>query len=827
MNIDIKIRNTKYIDINNENLHIKYHIILDLLFDDLPWINNKYYNTENIYSMMSDINNIDKFKNKYLSKYLFNIQNYFKLCKNPIIYEPVNINFIPGYIFFNKYIKNTNNIQNVLCGIPSIYPIEVLEYINQINNNNKINYDFHIYYDRLFNYIYQDYENLKKVYNNNEINIKNITEPILNIELCNNYINQLKKNYDLVTLGINYIRDDRKYTLNILSINQLYFNLLYCHLKVLKNGGKMIISFRYMEETFVKEILFILKSMFKKIKFDKITYYGYRCILFNYNKNNFNPKLFEEVINKMYEINKTGGFNVNFKDKEIREKYGFRDWDKNDTDEYIYSLFDINYNDKYNKWFDKVYEYISRKNKYKELYEKFRNKFPDCDLKKCLDPNNIFYICNQNLEKTLPKNISLIKEARLVVKQEYIYDVNIIKNKMMSFMQKYPRSLIYTIVNFNNITPNNININYTNEKKINKYIDVLKKNNDLLKILQFSIDTKDKNLWSNVTEAINIRYFIVSEISKNYNIKSSRGFIKMFEILTEFPLINFKNKKTTCFHICEAPGNFINATNYFIKMNDLDHEYEWYANSLNPNNPENKKKYGNAFGDSYGFMGKYKNKWLWGDDDTGDITKIENIEFFSMFLKNKIDLFTSDCGISYDVSSVFGRESDMNYILLAQTIISLLTTKIGGHCVVKIWLPMKEEMTLSIVYLYYVYFEKINIIKQSAGSLGSAEVYLVAESKKFDLLDNHKEKLFNILKNYENNKTFITDFSDHFLSQLATSSNEFLKQTTKYIYRSHFYLDNQDIFNEHKPLFEKMGKLYAKFWFEKTNIKKLDKKYYL
>ena len=75
-------------------------------------------------------------------------------------------------------------------------------------------------------------------------------------------------------------------------------------------------------------------------------------------------------------------------------------------------------------------------------------------------------------------------------------------------------------------------------------------------------------------------------------------------------------------------------------------KFEWYGNSLNPFNKENRENMPGILGDSLGLIGKYKDHWLWNKDNTGDITKEEKYRKSSNFLKNKkVDMVTSDCGL--------------------------------------------------------------------------------------------------------------------------------------------------------------------------------------
>ena len=101
--------------------------------------------------------------------------------------------------------------------------------------------------------------------------------------------------------------------------------------------------------------------------------------------------------------------------------------------------------------------------------------------------------------------------------------------------------------------------------------------------------------------------------------------------------------------MCEAPGGFILALEYFLQKTQ-NVSLDWKAQSLNPKNKLNIKKYGKKpFGDDFSLMKDFPDRWIFGDkkDDTGDISKSANIKFYNKYCKD-IKLLTSDCGLSRD-----------------------------------------------------------------------------------------------------------------------------------------------------------------------------------
>lgn len=117
-------------------------------------------------------------------------------------------------------------------------------------------------------------------------------------------------------------------------------------------------------------------------------------------------------------------------------------------------------------------------------------------------------------------------------------------------------------------------------------------------------------------------------------------FLKCYEILHYFKLINLDNNKLKTFHICEIPGAFILAINHYIKTKTTNKiDFDWNAQSLNPWTTKDKTKF---LPDQYGLVRKYKNRYHWGTG-SGDITDIYNIKFYIKKF-NKMDLITADCG---------------------------------------------------------------------------------------------------------------------------------------------------------------------------------------
>lgn len=277
--------------------------------------------------------------------------------------------------------------------------------------------------------------------------------------------------------------------------------------------------------------------------------------------------------------------------------------------------------------------------------------------------------------------------------------------------------------------------------------------------------------------------------NKIFKTRVSNAFVKLWEIYNTHKVLDISG--INAFHMCEAPGQWINTTKTYIdKIYGEDSIiYNWIANSLNPNNEENIKKYGNdIINDTYGFMKNNKEKWIFGDDGTGDITKSYNILWYREHLKDKnINLVTGDAGLPTDMPLEYLQKLDY-----AQCVLTLATSSKGANCVIKCFSPyMKNnnktlESTgffVNLIYLYYCCFEKLYLYKPYTSRSQGGEFYIVGISFTYISEENLKQ-LLDVLDNFKENINFICkkDMSDkfevlieNFLQQLVMYNTESLK----------------------------------------------------
>jgi hypothetical protein len=223
----------------------------------------------------------------------------------------------------------------------------------------------------------------------------------------------------------------------------------------------------------------------------------------------------------------------------------------------------------------------------------------------------------------------------------------------------------------------------------------------------------------------------------------------------------------------------------------MENNYEWLANSLNPYNYEARTKYiktfGNVFSDNYGLIKDNYDKWLWGEDNTGDITNVNNIKSIMNDIKRKntndnenmkmntnatkIDLIISDGSLSIETNSLYIQKLD-----LSQLISVIACSSIGGACCVKHFIPYRNLDTLeghtpihkedtnntesssgffiNYLYMYYIAFDSISLYKPNTSNPNNGEFYVIGKGFK-GVTELQLKNLFKILENFTLNSNII------------------------------------------------------------------------
>ena len=793
------IKQIKYFKYKFEYFNYKQNVLFHFIY-------NKY----SILNRPQIINIHQLLKSNLLIDNNINIEDYTNskkiepLIKKIILYNNVSDKFIYYHILYNKYLLNMNNIKLLDLGISSGL-LETLIYnkTNYYSNKYLFNNNY-IVFNNTINVHNTELENMYKTkinYNNEYITNK------LSIDLIEEIISK-ETNYNLLFIDTTihlqkYVKKEVDY--NDYSFMELLYKL-YLGLNLLDNDSKCILNIRatILYKNFFKNLLYFLLNFFD-IKYKTIIKYNTSEILLdNFDKSRFHKEKnkFKNIIIELEKkCMKEQLFLCNSNIPRIIKPKSYE----------IDNLFKYKYDEDYIKFFDYIFDKINNIKYMNKMMKKAVKLCPT--LEKCFTIEKLLQYNYNNFINNLNETIYLLEKYNLRVNNEYKkilidYDEDIKKYKL-------PSSNIIKTITTNKI----INLNYS--KSFNNILDDfnIKKITSNLNLLKFYIETRNVDKWYKISNIINIRNHLSKYINDKYNIKVSKAFCKMYEILTEFSLIDLTKKEIKTFHACEVPGHFINAFNYWIKSRNKDINFNWHAMSLNPYNDENKKKYAGLFSDVYGFISRHKSNWDWASDNTGDISKKENLLYYEKKYKD-IDIFTSDCGLGANEENE--QECTLSFLSIAQLILGLLVLKIGGNLVCKIFIPFTKPLSISILYIYTMYFDKIHIIKPSAGSLANSEVYIVGINKKEHLSEHNKNLFFNVLENIDMDKSLFDSFPDLFIDEINKICKSFIKIQDDFLQKSFYYYDNPKILERHNELFHDAKMKYINKWINNNKFKLIE-----
>ena len=514
-----------------------------------------------------------------------------------------------------------------------------------------------------------------------------------------------------------------KDTNDIRIYNKIIHNLLNVLIK-LKEGGNMIYRIIYSDNDvelneFNIQLIYILSTCFEGIEYTHEEYSAESfylkniCIFYNY-KNNYS--IINDICNKIIKINN----NIDILKKFI----------------------DIEYDDKFVNF---IKQLNNKLNVYSENLIKnyeINKEIIDISFKNNIDTKFYDDLYKLNFMKNLEISINICKNANIEVDSKYKKLNIIFKNKMEKKILRKPKLECY-------------DLNYINNKMSNYYhthnekYTITKANYELMRLY---ISLRDKNKIKNILKKISV----IDNLSQyNFSLK----FMKIYEIISNFKLIDTKSKIRTL-HVCEYNTDAILAINhYYKKYNKTNEELSWKVYLLNDNNTID------------------KHHLLFESTDNYDINKDNNLEYIKNNYQN-IDICTFDITI-YE-----------KYLLIPQVFICINTLKQGGNAIFKIYINDIDEIIIKYLNLLKTYFENIYFIKSSIDIYESKEIYIVAKNKNKVLNENYFYKQIEYINDY--NDIYDINMCDlNFL--LLRPINKILTQEIHIIFVILYYYDNTEL----------------------------------
>jgi len=277
----------------------------------------------------------------------------------------------------------------------------------------------------------------------------------------------------------------------------------------------------------------------------------------------------------------------------------------------------------------------------------------------------------------------------------------------------------------------------------------------------------------------------INQSYKSYNINND--FLKLWEILDTFELIPHTIDSFKVLYLSEITGQNILCIKHWIENkcpklknsnNDSNDKYEWIANTINPYNKTTKNLFGFEHSDNNNLIKDNYDKWLFGNDTTGNLTNIQNIKSIINNIKNsknKVDLIISDnynsnmysdSGMNIDnsiIDTYTSQKIDLSHVI---SVIACSTIK--GSCCVKHFIPYVKidkntpiENTIYLnnffigyLYLYYTLFDSISLYKPNTTNADNGEFYVVGKGFK-GINEEQLDNLFKLLDKFVINTTII------------------------------------------------------------------------
>jgi hypothetical protein len=359
-----------------------------------------------------------------------------------------------------------------------------------------------------------------------------------------------------------------------------------------------------------------------------------------------------------------------------------------------------------------------------------------------------------------------------------------------------------------------MNIKVSNDTELPEQIGYY---NRLKNISTRQIDFRPIHIWDETKKFIRYYEHTLNIYLQNYRIsieKSkpvSRAWIKFYELLFVTKIFDKLQGDLKVFHICEAPGTFIMSTIYYLNRWNKNLKYDWDATTLNPRYLDK-----NGIGDTYDLLKKYKDKWTFGFDGTGDITVEKNIKHYREMCKDR-DFIIGDCGLPWGDDVIPGI-----ILYYSQMLFILYNLKEGGGCIFKQILNFEHKILVDMVYLLYYCFDVVKVYKPLQNSF-SGEFYIICTGYKKLLKDKDFDILFAILDDKKDihKKSIITEeYKKEFVYQFANTLEKIIVNFNQAIDRQLFYADFWDyIKREDKEEIKRYIDIKNKDWVETYLLK--------
>jgi 23S rRNA U2552 (ribose-2'-O)-methylase RlmE/FtsJ len=274
----------------------------------------------------------------------------------------------------------------------------------------------------------------------------------------------------------------------------------------------------------------------------------------------------------------------------------------------------------------------------------------------------------------------------------------------------------------------------------------------------------------------------------------SRSYFKMIEMLEIINFFDtFRSENVRSAHVCEGPGGFIEAL-FEESLKNKKRMQVSVAMTL-------KSKQTNVPGwkRASNFLQRNRNiRILYGEDETGDIMKPENQQYFIDYCVNpvyggKMNIFTADGG--FDFSCNYLKQEKMIFpLLMASTKIGFEVLKKGGVFVLKIF-DFYEKATIDLIYFLSCHFNEWTLYKPAMSRPCNPEQYFIG--KGFIGCSNEISDVMRLwCSMLENNQPIESLFKNELSQEFNRTINELrthsFNRQTEYLEKVFFMIEKND-----------------------------------
>jgi len=202
----------------------------------------------------------------------------------------------------------------------------------------------------------------------------------------------------------------------------------------------------------------------------------------------------------------------------------------------------------------------------------------------------------------------------------------------------------------------------------------------------------------------------------------SRSYFKMIEILDLIGFYSQAPRRMRTAHVCEGPGGFIEALYNTADQNKVSIDETIAMTLQSSKNSIPGWKY------TANFLKKHSTtiKIIYGKDNTGDITTVENQQFYIRYAeKYKYDIFTADGG--FDFSSNYMKQEELVFpLLVASTKLGFEVLKQGGTFILK-FIDFYNKATLDLLFFLSCHFQQWTLYKPAMSRPCNPEHYFIGK----------------------------------------------------------------------------------------------------